>query len=517
MTDLSGYSDDELSGMLNQQLSGNGISSPDAHEAPFDSTHGTELALGDVVRGAVGAAPRIIDATDRVAPWAYNTFRPDTWAKVDYPPSINEAVQGLLTKAGLPTPQNSIERIVSSGVQNIPFGPAGVFGGAAAGAINEAPVGDKNIEVGGRDIGMSPKDIASTSANMLAMGALSPKPTAMGNVADSEAGRLAQINMKNGVPVYPTDVLPQGSTTGAVMNFINGTPFSGKQARAAEQDAAVTAAANKTMGESGDVLSPPILNKAFTRLGTGYEDFATNHDVAPTGSTQLLGDLINYQGNQMRFLSGDNINRVTAHVNDITQAIDNKGMIPGEKWNSLQIELGRKARSTVDPEYEQSLYDLQGMMRNAMRSSISPEDMGKFDTLNSQYRAALALEKATKSAIGTGVPRPQAMEAGVSKIYPNYASDDQNALPQITQAAQLLKLSKTNARNELLDMRHTPGDVGQIASWAASPLGAILNRTLNTRITPMDFRHPYGAGAYRTMLGAAATPFRPVPDDYGGQ
>lgn len=500
-----------------------GVQPAHATDAPFDPTHGTELALGDVARGVAGAAPRIVDATDRVVPWAYNTFRPDSVDPVPYPPSLNGIVQDALTNAGLPTPQNATERITSGAIQNIPFGPAGVLGGAAGAGIQELPYGQKNINVAGRDVGISPNDLAATGANMLSMGALSPKPLAMGDVAKSEAGRLAKIDMQNGIPVYPTDVLPENSVIGSGLNFINNTPFSGKQGRAAAQDTALTAAANKTMGEDGDVISPPVLNKAFTRLGQGYEDFSKKYDVSPAASSQLLGDLVNYQTNQMRFLSGDNVNRVTEHIRDITDAIDPNGTISGGRWQSLQSELGRKARSTADPEYEQSLYDLQGKMRGAMRSSIAPDDMGEFDTLNSQYRAALALEKASKAAIGTGVAKPQALETGVSKIYPNYASNDPNPLPQLTQGAQLLKQSKGNTRDFSTNMRYTPGDVGQVASWAASPLGALLNRTLNTRITPMDLAHPYGAAAYRGLLGASATPqqghkrgglFRSVPDDF---
>lgn len=496
------FPDEATPDMMSQALGVKLGAEPHA-DVPFDAAHGTKLALGDVVRGVVGAAPRIIDATDRLAPWAYNTFRPDSMEPVGYPPSINEGVQNLLTKAGLPTPENATERVVSSGIQNIPFGPGGVIGGALAGGINELPVGDQNFEVAGRDIGISPKDVGSAGVNMMAMGALSPKPYLMGDIADSEAGRLAKINMKNDVPVYPTDVLPE---TGTVMNFINSTPFSGKQGRGAEQAAALTSAAVKTMGEQGGELSPPVLGKAFERIGKDFQDFASRNDVSPQNSMSLLNGLSDYQKNQMRFMSGDNIRRLTEHSNDILDAIGKDGSIPGTRWQSIQSDIGRKARATVDPEYEQGLYAYQKMLRQAMRDGLPEDEAAKFDTANAQYRAALALEKASVKAVGTGVANPQALEAGVKKVYPNYASNDPNQLPQITQAAQLLKQAKARTQDFGMSMHRSPMEAGQFGAWVASPLAAMLNRTLNTRINPMDFNHPYGAAAYRAILGGAANP-----------
>lgn len=463
--------------------------------------HTAAMLGGDLLRSPVNAALGIVDTTARLPAWAYNTFRPDGSSPVAYPPSLNQGVQGILDKY-LPVPQTSEEQVLSSGMRNAAFGPAGVIGGAAANVIQQQPVGQDNIDIAGRDIGVSPNDIASNAAGMLASGALSPKPLFMGDVAKSEAGRLAQINMKNDIPVYPTDVLPQSSAWGSILNFMNSSPLSGASQRGAEQSAALGHAVTGAMGEDSPVITPTVMNAAYKRLSNQYEDFGKNNDVSPQAGSDFLNKLDQLQKGPWSTLGADVQKRLQAQIdNNVLPKLNNNYSIDGEDWHTMQTGFGSDARRASDPEYSSALYDMQQASRGAMRQSIPTNDMAQFDATNAQYRAMLALEKATKQGMGSGDVSPSALLAGSSKLYPDTIYDDPNTIPQLAQSSQLLKQAQANSDKFNLNLHRQPLEAGQIASMAATPLNAVLNRTMNTRLTPYDFSAPWSAALGRGAKG----------------
>lgn len=474
-------------------------------------THDVGRGYGDLLRGAVSAPLAITDLAARIPTWGYNTFRPDSLPKIDYPPSLSALANEGLDKLGLPQPQNTLEKYQSAAVRNWPFGAGGMMAGMAAQGINDAPIGgDKNITIGDRDIGISPKDIASNVVGALAMGALSPKPAMMKGIANSEEGRLAQINESQGIPTYLSDVAEPESTTGKVLNFLNNTPMSGSGARGAEQQAALNEAAITPMGATGNILSPKVMGETADRLGKVYSDFGKTYDVSPQAGSQMVGEIGNLQTSWKK-LPESTQSQLNAYVDqDVLPALDNNYAMGGEKWSKLQSSIGRDARRTTDPQLESALYDLQSTIRDGMRKSVSPQDYGKFDAANSQYRAMLALESANKAGLGKGNVSPQALLQGVNKIYPDTLYNDPNALPQLSQSSQLLKNAQKNADKMQMNLHRSPLEVGQWASIAATPFGALFNRTLNTKIEPMDWNRPYTAAFSRALQGGAV-PFGLAP------
>jgi hypothetical protein len=483
-------------------------------QAPNDPSNSHTLAMlgGDLLRSPVNAAAGIVDTTARVPTWAYNTLRP-SWAEpIDYPPSINQAVQSQLDKV-LPTPQNTGEQILSSGARNAVFGPAGVVGGMAAGGIYSQPYGQQNINVDGRDIGISPSDIGATVAGMASQGALSPKPFMMNDIKNSEAGRLAKINMDQGVPVYPTDVATQGPLAG-ILQFLNSTPLSGKVGRGAEQQTALNAAAVKSMGARGGVLSPPVMGATADRLGQGYQDFAKNNNVTPQAGSSMLSEIGTAQ-NDWGGMSADNARRLNWFVdNKVMPRMNGDLSMDGTAWHNVFKDAGEALRNTDDPELASGYKSIREASSNAMQNSLPPDQWAPFQQLNSQYRAMLALESATKQGLGTGNAAPQALLSGVSKIYPDTIYNDPNTLPQLAQGAQLLKQAQRNSDKYTMGQHKMPAEAGQFAAYAATPFGAIFNRTMNTPITPLDWSNPYGAGFGRGVRGAAI-PFSISPQTQG--
>lgn len=493
----------DLSGLSPVGAQGASDGSSSANSDVQDAWHTPRMLAGDLLRAPSSGALGIVDATARLPPWIYNTFRPSSTSPVDYPPSLNSAFQGKLDKY-LPTPQTPQEQVLSAGMRNAMFGVPGAIGGMASQAIQQQPIGQQNINIAGRDMGVSPNDIASTGVGLLSSGALSPKPLVMGDVADSEQGRLAQINMAHNIPVYPTDVVSPSSVTGSFLNFMNSTPLSGKEGRGAEQSAALGQAATGAMGENSPVITPPVMNAAYTRLQKTYQDFGKNNDVNPQGGTDIINKIDSLQNGPWATLGDDVQKRLQTQIdNNLLPKLNNDYSMDGEDWHSLQTGLGADARKASDPEYSNALYDMQQVVRGGMRQSIPPEQMAAFDAANAQYRAMLALEKSTKAGMGTGQVSPSALLAGSSKIYPDTIYNDSNTIPQLAQSSQLLKQAQSNSDKFTLGLHRQPFEAGQIAAFAATPFGAVLNRTMNTQLTPLDFTHPYIGGIGRGVLGSA--------------
>lgn len=468
---------------------------------PFNFSHAGILLDGDLLRGALGVAPSIVDFTDRIPTWAANTA---LGTKYPYPPSINQALQEQLDKV-LPTPQNTPEAYQSAAVRNVGFGLPGMITGAASQGIQQYfPNGAKNITVGGRDMGVSPNDVATGVVGMAAQGATGVKPFVMKNAADTDAARIAQVAGDNNIPVYPTDIADPNTISGQLAKFFNATPMSGKAGRASAQQGALTQAAIKAMGTDADELSPPVMDQTATRLGQVYTDFAKNNDVTPTAGNQLvtaLGDIQNKWGT----LDPNDVKRLQAQLDqNILPRMNQDYSMTGDAWNNIQQELGSDARAATSDEYGNQLYKMQGAVRQSMRDSLTPDQYEPFDTANNQYRAMLALEPAAKKAIGNGNIDPTALSTGANRFYPNTVYNDPNAIPQMSQVGQMLNKSWKDSGASSSFKYPTGGEVGQALSLVTSPATGIMNRLVNGQITPMDWKSPFLAEFYRANRGLAS-------------
>lgn len=470
--------------------------------APYNLAKGIAYPFGELARGVAGAPASVFDLGTHLPTWAYNTFRPDSMPAVDYPPSLNSAIQGQLDKI-LPGPQAG-DFSSAHLLQAAPFGVGGMLTAGAGQALNDVnPGGNKNIQIGSRDIGVSPNDVATGLMGMASQGALSPKPALMGGIKESVPGKLSGKLAANDIPTYLNDVIPQDSAWGKIFGYTDNLPFSGRGGRESQQALASTSAALKTIGEDGHELTPEVMKNADSRISNGFESFGKNNDISSQAGSNLINEVNTLKKGKWATFGEDVQKRLAAQVkNNLSTKFNSDYTMDGKDWGSAQRSFGADARSTSDSDYANGLYDLQNATRNAMRKSITPDQWKPFDTLNNQYRSMLALEPAAKKAIGTGTIDPTALQTGVNKIYPNYVYDDPNALPQLTQGMQLLKNQKSTPVTDLYKYGWA-GDVPQAALMAASPVLGPLNRMLNTQITPLDRAHPYGAAFGRLMQGGS--------------
>ena len=302
-----------------------------------------------------------------------------------------------------------------------------------------------------------------------------------------ETARLADIAQKYDIPLKQSDVADPLKLRGQWASGLNESWGSGKKAFQNEQQIAANRAVAAEMGETADAITPPVMERAASRMGKVYDDFANAHNVAPEQGIKLA-DTINKTRADWEKLNTDDQKSLNYQANKALQAINPDGSINGNKWGVVQRELGKDARRAGSrEEYQFALYDLQQKVRDAMRNSLPPDAMAAFDKNNQQYRAMLAVEHGAKNVENYGNITPADLQTGVRKIYPNYAYNDQNSLPQLTQALQLLNRKAEAAPKISLNFGNMTKDAvlhGMGLLPNALGLGELLNSRLNDSALP---------------------------------
>lgn len=419
-----------------------------------DQAENNSRQLMDSIRKGLGFAP--LRSEDN----------PDLAAVVPTPQTIGQGVQNLLgiktynPKTAVGQGINAVVPTLAGGVgtgmtlpQNIAQTAAGLGAQSAAQAA------------GAPDWAQDVSALAGGAATHVVGAAIeSLRPQAPQTQA---AARLVPIAEQNDIPLRQTDVAGPNSFFGKIASYLNDAPFSGAKKFSVEQQQAANKAIAATMGENANAITPETMQNADNRIGQGYEDFAKNNNVQPQNGKAFLKGIGDLQ-QEWETLDADTQRRLNAQIEKkILPRMNPDGSISGENWNSIQSQLGRDARSAKNnPDYQLALYDLQQRVRGAMRNGLPPDQANKFDTLNSQYRAMLAIEPAAAKAVATGNLDPADLQSGVKRIYRDYAYNDQNALPQLTQALQLLKKPAGGAEN-------ASGWISKAAEAAGAPLNLL--------------------------------------------
>lgn len=104
-------------------------------------------------------------------------------------------------------------------------------------------------------------------------------------------------------------------------------PFSGAAKAARTQQGAFNNALAGTFGESGDALTPALMDRAASRLGSGYDKFFATHEVPL--DNQALADITDIQARGARDLTPDQQRILGNQVNAYLDAGGNNFRIPG--------------------------------------------------------------------------------------------------------------------------------------------------------------------------------------------
>ncbi len=166
-----------------------------------------------------------------------------------------------------------------------------------------------------------------------------------------------------------------------------------------EQKDQFTAAALKSAGIDAKRATPEVIDQAFNRVGSEFDDLAARNTLkADQGLAKDLGDV----WSEYTAIVNPNARApiVEATIRDIADAIKaNGGTLTGEAYQAMRSRLDKAARAARnDPQLSDALSGLRGSLDGAMERSISPEDLAAWKQARTEYRNLLTIERAVTGA-----------------------------------------------------------------------------------------------------------------------
>ena len=193
-----------------------------------------------------------------------------------------------------------------------------------------------------------------------------------------------------------------------------------------------TAAALKRAGINADNASQEVMDSAFERIGSQFDDLAARNVLKPDDAlVKELRTAFNEYGSMVPEAARAPI--VTELANDIVGAIKSKGMIDGAAYQSLRSRLDRMARGSArDPQLSGVLRDFRTALDKGMERSIlrtNPKDAGAWSKVRKEYRNMLVLEDAATRAgesAAQGIISPSSLRSATKNKQGtrNYARGD---------------------------------------------------------------------------------------------
>lgn len=315
-------------------------------------------------------------------------------------------------------PQNKAEEYIRSIAGMVPAVVAGP-GGIARRAIEQVALPGAAAQAAGDIPGVQ----GSAAEPFVRAAAAVASPIAAGRMVTplttSPTRAAAVNNLRNeGIDVSA------GQSTGSKFLRKSEEELGGSttQALAERQGEQFTSAVLRRVGEDAPRATPEVMDNAFNRIGGNMNRLAANNTVA--SDTRLVNDLTRSENEYNRLVAPNARAPVVQHVlDDIDHQLANGGVMDGDVYQTLRSQLGADARSIkTDPRLQQTLYDIQHALDDAMERSIqrqNPGDVGAWREARTQYRNLLAVEKAVNSAgeaAASGLITPQNLARGVKQV-----------------------------------------------------------------------------------------------------
>lgn len=293
--------------------------------------------------------------------------------------------------AGLSLGANAIRS--GSGLGRVAIGSAldGAFMGGLQGFGSGEGIDDrletaKDSSITGAIIGgIAPYAVAGASKAGRAIA--TPFRTSPERVA--AASRLAD----EGVP------LTAGQKTGSKgLRYLEAELGGGRAAGVVDDQAdAFTSAVLRRAGVDANRASPEVMDQAFTRIGSQFDNLAQNNQFVPDNilSNNIQNAVSDYTSNVAESFRAPIVQSV---VDDITSM---RGPVSGAQYQNLTSRLARAARNTTDGDLKGALLGIRESLDDAMERSIAtnnPHMSGAWREARNQYRNLLAIEQAATRA-----------------------------------------------------------------------------------------------------------------------
>lgn len=180
------------------------------------------------------------------------------------------------------------------------------------------------------------------------------------------------------------------------------TPLNGGRAAAMQTHAGeqFTAAALRRAGINATRATPDVIDDAFVRLGTQFDNLAAAAVVRP--DQRLAADLRNavsdYHAVTAPTLRAPIVENIVRDVVDVLRQPG--GQLGGEAYQSMRSSLDRAARAARqrDPQLSEALFNIRNAFDTAVERSLPQQMRGEWAQARREYRNLIAIEKAATGA-----------------------------------------------------------------------------------------------------------------------
>jgi hypothetical protein len=359
-------------------------------------------------------------------------------------PLPSQALEQLMTYAGLPQPQTPTERVVQGAIRSGAEALAGAGGAGLLGrtltprtvgqgvaqTLAEAPVAQTAAGTLGSGAAQTAREMGAPEAVALPIGIAAgtvpfvARPqnlfAAPGEVRQGNINILQQQN----IPLSPAQQL-EGAPPQVIESVMKYLPTSAP-AVARQEDMtqrAFTGSILRRAGIDSDIATPEVLTDARRNFQREYNALERQTNIR--GDEQLFNDLGRIESNYVVGFP-DTIKPVwNARRDEVLRFATGERTGEGRTYHRLQSELSEeiaKASRSTDPSsgyYTQALQGLQQSLAGAMeRSTNSPELRDAWQNLNQRYaifsRVEDAMARAGNEKLNTGFISPRQIASVVS-------------------------------------------------------------------------------------------------------
>jgi hypothetical protein len=391
-------------------------------------------AIPGAIAGATAAA--FAEPLSDLAVSAYNYFTGSDQ------PKPSQAIDQLLTSAGVPAPESAQERLASTALR---AGAETMTGARTARMAADAlPQMSQVARPVMETLATQPalQTAASTIGGVTAQGALeagAPPALALpagavagslpfmarpGNFFPNTGGEIRAANVRTlqdaGIPITPGQELgnPAAQVTESVMRYL---PTSAPTVARVEdqQMRAWTRNLFKQAGIESDIATPEVLNKARQDFGKRYD--ALEAKTSLKGDGDLFNDLLQIEQNYVVGFPDTVKPTYKARVDEVLKYAAGEKSADGKTYHRLQSQLSEeiaRANRSTEPwaaYYGEAMQGLQGALARAMERSAPEGLRDEWRTLNKQYAIFSRIEdtmaRAGNDKLNTGFIPPQQIGA----------------------------------------------------------------------------------------------------------
>lgn len=414
-------------------------------------------AGGYLAKKAVGNSTMGIDPNGIAYQGLDKLFGPNGLLPEAPPSATNAAIDAT----GLDyQPQTMPGKFANTIAAFVPSIATGNIGNGASLMQNAGNVAKQSALAGGLSEGLG-QITEGTEAEPYARLAGAVIPSLVGKAASPQVKDQTKIPAmlsaeKFDVPVYRNQLQDKGLLK-ATASLQREIPGSGAAGKIDAQTAAFNRAVNKTIGETGDAVTPERLGTAYDRISKVYDDITNKYNAKiDSGFEKKFFDLLD-EGSAIGDTSKEHAFNTMAK--NISDKIKN-GELAGDTYQGIRSQIGRLMRGqTSSPELGQ----LQNLIDDQFSKSMSLGDRMRFKTARTQYRNMLALEDVVGRNPNAPI-QPGMLQGSVKSKFGDYAYGGKSDLEELARLGNLLKDNYPNSgtaqRTAVLKGLKTAGAIG---------------------------------------------------------